>query len=118
MKGYEAVEAKNCLEALEIARLSPCDLIITDHVIAGMMVLDLIERLRTERYHARYLLISGCGIDDDGAADLPFLSKPFTMRQLMEAVEKLVSEPHHIHLKLIKGSGSDWRPDRQRNGRR
>ena len=38
LKGYEVIEAKNGLEALESARLSPCDLVITGdawHVGSG-----------------------------------------------------------------------------------
>jgi CheY-like chemotaxis protein len=92
-KGYEAVEAENGLQALEIARRFPCDLVITDQMMPGMNGLDLIARLTAERYPARYLLISGYGLDDEETGGLPFLAKPFTMQQLMEAVEKLDAEP-------------------------
>jgi YesN/AraC family two-component response regulator len=65
MKGYETLEAKNGLQALELARQCPCDLIITDQVMPGMNGLELIEQLSAERYPARYLLISGYGFEDE-----------------------------------------------------
>jgi YesN/AraC family two-component response regulator len=54
---------------------------------------DMISRLATERYPARYLLISGYGEDHEVRSGLSFLSKPFTSSQLMEAVERLQQEP-------------------------
>jgi two-component system, chemotaxis family, chemotaxis protein CheY len=93
IKGYEALEAENGLEALEIARRFPCDLVITDQVMPGLDGLSLIARLTAERYPARYLLISGYISEDEEAGGLPFLSKPFTVLQLKEMIEKLIHQP-------------------------
>jgi YesN/AraC family two-component response regulator len=93
MKGYETLEARNGLEALELARQIPCDLVITDQVMPGMNGLELIARLSAERYPARYLLISGFGLLDEDNGGLPFLPKPFTVTELVEVLEKLAKLP-------------------------
>ena len=91
MQGHEALEAKSGLEALNVARQFSCDLLITDLIMPGMDGLQLIARLTAERYPARYLLISGYGLKNGEANGLPFLAKPFTRRQLVEAVEGLLA---------------------------
>jgi DNA-binding response OmpR family regulator len=92
MKGYETLEAENGLQALELARLVPCDLVITDQVMAGMNGREMIERLSAEGYPARYLLISGFGIEDKDRG-LRFLAKPFTVTELLAVLEKLTNQP-------------------------
>jgi two-component system, cell cycle sensor histidine kinase and response regulator CckA len=91
MEGYEALDAKDGLEALELARQFPCDLLITDLIMPGMDGVELIARLTAEQYPARYLLISGYGLKNGEAAGVPFLAKPFTVRQLVEAVNGLLA---------------------------
>jgi two-component system, response regulator, stage 0 sporulation protein F len=93
MNGYETLEARNGLEALELARQCPCDLVITDQVMPGMSGLELIERLSAEQYPASYLLISGFGLLDEETGGLPFLAKPFTVTELVEVLEKVARQP-------------------------
>jgi two-component system, response regulator, stage 0 sporulation protein F len=93
MNGYETLEAENGLQALEIAHRFECDLIITDQEMPCMKGLELIARLTSEGYPARYLLVSGFSIKGPQAAGIPVLAKPFTVNQLLRALEKLTSEP-------------------------
>jgi YesN/AraC family two-component response regulator len=92
MKGYETLEAENGLQALEIARQSPCDLIITDQEMPFMKGLELIARLTSEGYPTRYLLVSGFSVEGPQAAGIPVLAKPFTVNQLLRTLEKLTIE--------------------------
>jgi YesN/AraC family two-component response regulator len=109
MKGYETLEARNGLEALELARQIPCDLVITDQVMPGMNGLELIARLSAERYPAHYLLISGYGLLDEENPGLPFLAKPFTMKQLVEILEKVARQPTLPELERAwRMAKTDW----------
>jgi CheY-like chemotaxis protein len=109
MKGYETLEAKNGLQALELARQCPCDLIITDQVMPGMNGLELIEQLSAERYPARYLLISGYGFEDEEDRDLPFLAKPFTVSELLAVLERLAKQPTLPDLERAwREAKTDW----------
>jgi YesN/AraC family two-component response regulator len=109
MKGHETLEARDGLEALELARRCPCDLVITDQVMPGLNGLELIERLSAERYPARYLLISGFGFEDEEERGLPFLAKPFTVTQLVEILEKVASLPTLPELERAwRQAKQDW----------
>jgi CheY-like chemotaxis protein len=92
MKGYETLEAENGLQALETARRFACDLVITDQEMPCMKGLELIARLTSEGYPARYLLVSGFSVKGPQAAGIPVLAKPFTVNQLLRTLEKLTGE--------------------------
>jgi CheY-like chemotaxis protein len=91
--GYEVIEAENGLQGLQVAKYRRCDLVITDQIMPLLNGKEMISRLATERYPARYLLISGYGADRARYSGLCFLSKPFTSLQLIGAVERLLHEP-------------------------
>jgi CheY-like chemotaxis protein len=93
-RGHEIIEAANGLEALQVAHCDPhCDLVITDEVMPLLSGRELIARLATERYPARYLLISGYSLGAQVSAGLACLAKPFTIGQLIDRVDALWSEP-------------------------
>jgi YesN/AraC family two-component response regulator len=91
MKGYEALEAESGLQGLEIAHRFTCDLIITDQEMPGMKGVELIARLTSERYPARCLIVSGFGVSGPLPTGLRVLAKPFTVTQLLEVLEELIS---------------------------
>jgi YesN/AraC family two-component response regulator len=75
----------------------------------GMNGLELIARLIAERYPARYLLISGFGLQDEEDSGLPFLAKPFTMSQLVEILEKVAKLPTLPELEQAwRKARKDW----------
>jgi YesN/AraC family two-component response regulator len=92
MRGHDTLEAENGLQALEIARRFACDLVITDQEMPCMKGLELIARLTSEGYRARYLLVSGFSLKGPQAVGIPVLAKPFTVNQLLHTLEKLTSE--------------------------
>jgi len=78
---------------LSFAKQQLFDLVITDQLMPGLNGTDLIARLATDRYPARYLLISGYGLNQPVQSGLAFLAKPFTTRQLIDVVQRLQYEP-------------------------
>jgi YesN/AraC family two-component response regulator len=91
--GYEVMEAENGFQGLQVAKQHPYDLVITDQIMPLLNGLDMISCLAAERYPARYLLISGYSANQRVPPGLSFLGKPFTVSQLIDAVERLLKEP-------------------------
>jgi YesN/AraC family two-component response regulator len=108
--GYETIEAQDGNEAVELAAQHQCDLVITDCLMPGLKGPQLVARLKERRYAAKFLLISAYKADE-AVSDLPFLSKPFTAAQLMDAIEKLQPEaPDPAELKReMKRAKTEWR---------
>ena len=90
--GYNVVEAGNGRVGLDLYRLKPTDLIITDIAMPELNGLDMILELTRQFLHAKVIAISGM----DGEANVldvakllgarRTLHKPFSMPKLLEAV--------------------------------
>ena len=90
--GYEVVEAANGRQGLELYRLRPTDLIITDIAMPELNGLDMILELTRHFLHAKVIAISGVG-EEQNVLDVAKLlgarrtiQKPFSMLQLLNAV--------------------------------
>jgi len=90
--GYKVVEAANGRNGLDLYRLKPADLIITDIGMPELNGLDLILALTRQLLHAKVIAISGVG-GETNVLDVAKLlgtrrtfHKPFSMPQLLEAV--------------------------------
>ncbi|MGE4280332.1 MAG: PAS domain-containing protein [Magnetospirillum sp.] len=96
-KGYKVIEARSGEQALDVLRAEDgIDVLISDVVMPGMDGVTLAKLVRMERPSIKLILISGYsedvarnGIDPD--AGIHFLPKPFSLKQLAEAV-KLVMD--------------------------
>jgi PAS domain S-box-containing protein len=95
-RGHQVVTARHGPEALELARVEPPDLVVTDVILPGLDGEQLVARLRERQPHLRVLLVSGyepewvagaTGGDDQTL----FLQKPFTIAQLAAGVEALLA---------------------------
>ncbi len=88
--GYTVLTAADGAEALAcVERLSSeLDLLLADVVMPGMDGLAFAARVVTARPQTRILLMSGYSsvLGRVRASRLPFLAKPFTLPQLLEAV--------------------------------
>jgi two-component system response regulator (stage 0 sporulation protein F) len=91
-EGYEVMEAPNGRIGLELYRLRPTDLIITDILMPELNGLDMLLELTREFLHARVIAISGAG-GEQNVLDVAKLfgarqtfQKPFSMPQLLGAV--------------------------------
>jgi two-component system, response regulator, stage 0 sporulation protein F len=90
--GHKVVEATNGRVGLDLYRLKPTDLIITDIAMPEMNGLDLMLALTRQFLNAKVIAISGEG-GEKNVLDVAKLlgarrtfQKPFSMQQLLDAV--------------------------------
>jgi two-component system, cell cycle sensor histidine kinase and response regulator CckA len=102
--GYMVLEAKDGLQALEVARehLGTIDLVISDVVMPRMSGGDLTRRLMVERPSVKVLFVSGYAektVVDHGVIDLSgsFLQKPFALRALALKIREMVGHGGESH---------------------
>jgi DNA-binding NtrC family response regulator len=91
--GYNVVEAGNGRVGLDLYRLKPTELIITDIAMPELNGLDLILALTRQFLHAKVIAISGAG-GEENILDIAKLlgarrtfHKPISMPQLLDAVK-------------------------------
>ena len=89
MQGYQVIEAKDGLEAVNVASRHPSkiDIIVSDVVMPNMSGGELAKELARVRPDARFLFVSGYAgktLTDHKVIDLEtnFLQKPYTLKQL------------------------------------
>jgi two-component system, cell cycle sensor histidine kinase and response regulator CckA len=97
-RGYSVIEAANGAEALEVVDRNPgkIDLIVSDVVMPEMDGPTMFGELRKRGVLAKVIFVSGYA-EEAFAKNLPegedfgFLAKPFTLKQLIEAVKGAVT---------------------------
>lgn len=92
-EGYRVLEATGPAEAARIAREhdGPIDLLVSDLIMPGMSGVELSARITGRRPGIRTLYMSGYAREmRDGQG--PLLAKPFTPRELVDAVRNLLEE--------------------------
>jgi two-component system cell cycle sensor histidine kinase/response regulator CckA len=96
-RGYTVVEAASGVEALEQVAAHPdIDLIVSDVVMPEMDGPTMLRHLREQGANKPIIFVSGYA-EDAFARNLPegedfgFLPKPFTLKQLVEAVKQALS---------------------------
>ena len=106
-KGYDVIEARSGDEALThlAADAASIELLITDVVMPRMDGPTLIREIRSQLPDVKVICISGYTEDRfrdrvDGGADVFFLAKPFSLKQLAAAVKDVMqgrapSRPTH-----------------------
>jgi len=102
--GYTVLEAKDGLEAMEVARehLSKIDLLISDVVMPRMSGGDLTRQLTIERPTMKVLFVSGYAektVTDHGVIDLSgsFLQKPFALKTLALRIREILGDDRKSH---------------------
>jgi CheY-like chemotaxis protein len=98
--GYEIITASDGEEALAVAIESPPDLIITDLQMPFMSGAELAAALRADERlrDIPVVLLTARGYvlpeEEQHAPNIKrFLSKPFSVRQILETVEELLDSP-------------------------
>jgi two-component system cell cycle sensor histidine kinase/response regulator CckA len=96
--GYRTLVCANGLEALEqLDAGARMDLMIVDLIMPHVSGLELADRVRQRRPQERILFMSGYAEDHLMAGrlslPLPFIRKPFTLRQLAMGVRQALDEP-------------------------
>ncbi|MCH8185954.1 MAG: PAS domain S-box protein [Chloroflexi bacterium] len=96
-QGYQVIEAANGTEAIRIAQeqTTDIDLLLTDIVMPLMGGAELAERFGELHPEARVLYTSGYTDDPrirrgPGGTSEPFISKPFTPRELAQKVREVL----------------------------
>jgi len=100
-RGYEVLEAGTGVEALEVIeeRGNDIDLIVSDVVMPEMDGPTLLQELRKTNDKVKVIFISGYAEDAfkknlKSTEDFTFLPKPFSLKQLAEAVKNTM--PSHV----------------------
>ena len=95
--GYEVLPAGDGVEAMTIAAVhdGPIHLLLSDGVLSGVRVPELLRGLTTQHPETKVLLMSGYSQEavfqqDIVAPSTAFLPKPFTIRQLTERVRQVL----------------------------
>jgi two-component system, cell cycle sensor histidine kinase and response regulator CckA len=93
--GFDALEAKNGDEALQIAANEHVDLVLTDVVMPGMSGLELVILLKERGLVRRSLLVSGYPGDalinsNPLKERVPMLGKPFTAERLLAKIHEVL----------------------------
>jgi len=89
--GFEVTEASSAEEALSLLRtgLEP-DVVVTDHLMAGMSGAQLARQLKSERPGLPVLIVSGYAEEAGIDPDVVRLTKPFRNAELAERLSVLV----------------------------
>jgi DNA-binding response OmpR family regulator len=91
VEGYEVDKVDNGLAAYEMGITGNYDLVILDHLMPGLLGLEILERWKAEGHEIATIMLSG--VDDDriavdtlevGAVD--FVRKPFRIPELMARI--------------------------------
>ena len=92
--GYAVVEAASAEEAIRLLRdgVRP-DLLVTDHLMAGMNGTDLARLVLSELPTVRVLIVSGYAESEGIAPDLPRLTKPFREDELASVLTSVQAKP-------------------------
>jgi signal transduction histidine kinase len=90
--GHDVIEAHSAPEALALLeRGLDADLLITDHAMPGMTGSELAREVRRRHSGLPILLATGFAeLEGDKMADLPRLSKPYTLDQLASEIARLL----------------------------
>lgn len=83
--GYRVLEAAGPVEALDMLKLSPVGLVLTDVTMPGMNGKEMVRRIdRAQQPDLKVLYMSGYSENIEPGAD--FLEKPFTSADLLKRV--------------------------------
>lgn len=98
-KGYEVIEARSGEAALEILNTEPrhIDLLITDMMMPVIDGPTLIRIIREKMPNLKVMCISGYAEENmrkrlEDQADIAFLAKPFSLKQLASTVKQVLGE--------------------------
>ena len=119
--GYQALEARNGVEALETIQTQKIDLVISDLVMPKMGGLELLESLREHGLDTPAILMTFHGSEGTavrafrlGARD--YIIKPFAIDEMLSAIDRALTESRLRH-ERDKLTQTVLRVNRQLEGR-
>jgi two-component system cell cycle sensor histidine kinase/response regulator CckA len=101
-RGFEVLEASSSEEAIEIIKVqgNTIDLLITDVVMKGMDGTELVEKVKFDYPNLKVLFMSGYAQDTISYisnSDYKFLSKPYTLVELVTTVNEIMKETQDVN---------------------
>jgi two-component system, cell cycle sensor histidine kinase and response regulator CckA len=98
-RGYTVIEAGNGMEAIDILEKTgvKIDLVVSDVVMPEMDGPTLLRELRSRNAALRMIFVSGYAEDvfqkylPEDSQQVAFLAKPFTLKQLVNAVKETLA---------------------------
>ena len=92
-RDYEIVEATDGIEGLDIFRKNPdAALMISDNGMPGMLGVDLIAAIKSERPEFPVILLSGDEKEPSGHKANMYLQKPFDEKGIRKAINGLIAK--------------------------
>ncbi len=96
--GHELESAYNGPQAIEMCKETPFDLIVSDVRLPGMDGVETLEQVRKVLPRAKYIIITGYASTDTPVRAIrqridDYLFKPFSLKYLMDAVDKVLTTP-------------------------
>jgi len=111
-EGYNVIDVDDGPAALEVVLREPVDVLLADIVMPTMDGIELLERARPVRPDMRAIVMTGHGTPEtvigafrNKACD--FLSKPFKMDEVKEAVRKAIASECVPEIEVISAK-RDW----------
>jgi DNA-binding response OmpR family regulator len=97
--GHETIQASDGKMGVELARVTPVDIVITDLVMPVQEGVETIITLRREQPKLPVIAMSGGTTNSSVYLDIAgkigarrVLSKPFTPKQLIETIDEVLAE--------------------------
>lgn len=96
--GHELESAYNGPQAIEMCKENQYDLVISDVRLPGMDGVETLEQVRKVQPRVRYIIITGYASTDTPVRAIrqrvdDYLFKPFSLKYLMDSVEKVLTSP-------------------------
>lgn len=90
--GFDVTVVGDGLNAYDEVRKTEFDLILLDHLIPGMLGIELLEKLRADGHTMPILMISNVAGEEEVVRALrlggeDFIRKPFSLREVMARIE-------------------------------
>ncbi len=96
-RGYEVATAGNAMDAIQILRRAPVDLVIADYRMPGVDGRELARHVAENYRHVEVVMITGYGSIENAvnamkAGVAEYLTKPFTDEELFGAVDRALEK--------------------------
>jgi two-component system cell cycle response regulator CpdR len=117
-EGHTVTSVEDGLEALSQLAVKEFDLLLTDIVMPGMDGIALALKVARDKPDMPILMMSGYAMERQRAHNLDALihevvAKPFTLRQILDAVQKVLKSNGNLSSNHVAG-----RADQKRRSRR